>query len=199
MAQQRGRAVERPPRQQAPRPVGSARAGVRAADLGRLRIVAERAAAECGYDLEHLSAKRVGQRYLVQVIVDSDAGVDLDRVAVLSRRISADLDKAEASGGDVVPGEYDLEVGSPGIDRPLTLPRHWRRNGGRLVSVRVGRRQVVGRVRAADDDGVLLDVDGTVERFGYDDLGSGRVQIEFSRIDDGMADERIDDEREDEE
>jgi ribosome maturation factor RimP len=195
MAQQRGRAVERPPRQQAPRPVGSARAGVRAADLERLRVVAERAAAECGYDLEHLSVKRVGQRYLVQVTVDSDAGVDLDHVAVLSRRISADLDAAEASGGEVVPGEYDLEVGSPGTDRPLTLPRHWRRNAGRLVSVRVGRRQVAGRVSAADDDGVLLDLDGTVERFGYDDLGPGRVQIEFSRVDD----DGIDDEREDEE
>ena len=56
---------------------------------------------------------------------------------MLSRDISTALDAAEESGGELVPGEYELEVGTRGVDRPLTLPRHWRRNVGRLVKVTV--------------------------------------------------------------
>ena len=69
----------------------------------------------------------------------------------MSRAVSAALDAAEEAGDAVVPGEYVLEVSSPGVDRPLTEPRHWRRNVGRLVAVTVtGEGQVTGRVVAAE-------------------------------------------------
>ena len=97
------------------------------------------------------------------------------------------------------PSEYQLEVGSPGVDRPLTLPRHWRRNVGRLVTVTVAGATVTGRVVGADDKGVVLDVDGTEQETGYADLGPGRVQIEFNRVHDVELDESEDDEDDEDE
>jgi ribosome maturation factor RimP len=83
------------------------------------------------------------------------------------------------------------------VDRPLTAPRHWRRNTGRLVTVTVAGRSITGRVTAADDDGVELDVDGKAQRAGYAELGPGKVQIEFKRLDEAEFDD--DDEGEGEE
>jgi ribosome maturation factor RimP len=172
-----------------------------AADLSgpraRLRAVVEPVVSAAGYDLEGLSLKRVGRRHLVRVTVDSDHGVTLDTVAVLSRDISAALDTAEVSAGEFVPGEYELEVSTPGVDRPLTLPRHWRRNVGRLVKVSLAddrsQRTVTGRLTAAGEDGVVLDVDGAPHEVAYPALGPGRVQIEFNRLT-GLADDEIGDE-----
>jgi ribosome maturation factor RimP len=145
-----------------------------------------------GYDLEDLAVSRVGRRHLVRVVVDGDDGVSLETVAELSREISAALDAAESASGEFMAYEYQLEVSSPGVDRPLTEPRHWRRNRGRLVSVNVGERTVTGRITDAGPDEVVLDVDGTAEAVPYDRLGPGRVQIEFSRMD-AMSDDDLDD------
>jgi ribosome maturation factor RimP len=161
------------------------------AQRSRLQTILEPVISTAGYDLEALSLKRVGRRHQVRVIVDSDEGVNLDAVATLSRDVSAALDEAEESGGDLVAGEYELEVSSPGIDRPLTLPRHWRRNVGRLVKVTVADRSLVGRVTAVDDDGVELDVEGQPRRLEYAELGPGRVQIEFNRLTE-LPDEELD-------
>ena len=91
---------------------------------------------------------------------------------------------------------YVLEVSSPGVDRPLTEPRHWRRNTGRLVTVAVGpagqTTEVTGRVTAVDDAGVTLAVEAkgkpgakkrppTPREVPWAELGSGRVQVEFGR------------------
>ena len=165
-----------------------------------------------GYDLEDLSVSRAGRRHVVRVIVDADGGINLDAVADVSRAVSAALDAAEESGGDIVAGEYQLEVSSPGVDRPLTLPRHWRRNVGRLVRVTVrgagapagqpgerpvGDRQVTGRVVAADDERVVLETDADHAEWAYDDLGPGRVQVEFSRLDELPDSEDVDDDDDD--
>jgi ribosome maturation factor RimP len=75
-------------------------------------------------------------------------------------------------------------VTSPGVDRPLTEARHWRRAVGRLVKVRVGGADgdtVTGRVRAADGNGVELEVDGATREIGWGELGAGKVQVEFNR------------------
>jgi len=131
-----------------------------------------------GYDLEDVTLSLAGRRHLLRILVDADGGITLDDVAVVSREISAALDAADEADGEVLAGEYQLEVGSPGVDRPLTAPRHWRRNVGRLVTV--GGR--TGRVLAADDEGIVLDVDGTSHELPYAGLGPGRVQIEFKRL-----------------
>jgi ribosome maturation factor RimP len=163
-----------------------------AAAKARVLAVIEPVVTAAGYDLEELGLSRAGRRHVLRILVDTDGGISLDDVALVSRAISQALDAAEESGGEVLAGEYQLEVGSPGVDRPLTLPRHWRRNVGRLVAVN-GR---TGRVTAADDDGITLD-----SLFvKYEDLGPGRVQIEFKRLDEATFedadDEDVDDEDE---
>ncbi len=153
-----------------------------APNRARVRELIEPVVTGAGYDLDGLSLSRAGRRHLVRLTVDRDGGVNLDAVAEVSRLVSAALDAAEAGGEVLFVGEYELQVSSPGVDRPLTLPRHWRRNVGRLVQVRAGDRQLTGRVMKADDDGVVLSVDGTDHEFPYADLGSGKIQLEFSRV-----------------
>lgn len=183
----RRRDAEAPPAPSAPRvDVTAARA--------RVRAVIEPVVTEAGYDLEDVSVTRAGRRHLVRVLVDTDGGISLDDVAIVSRAISTALDAAEERGGEVVAGEYQLEVGSPGVDRPLTLPRHWRRNRGRLVAVN----GLTGRVVETDDDGIVLDVDGKPRALRYDELGSGRVQIEFKRLDEADFGDEGDEDDEDE-
>jgi ribosome maturation factor RimP len=169
-----------------------------AALRGRLAAVIQPVVGSAGYDLEDLGLSRVGRRHLLRVVVDTDGGVSLDAIAEVSRQVSEALDAAEQDGGELIAGEYQLEVSSPGVDRPLTEPRHWRRNVGRLVKVTAGERQLVARISAADDLGVALDVDGAVSEVAYDRLGPGRVQVEFARP--GAAedefDELVDDENE---
>jgi ribosome maturation factor RimP len=148
---------------------------------GQLTAVVAPVVAKAGFELEDLGITRVGRRHLLRVVVDADGGVSLDAVAEVSRQVSEALDAAEAGGGELIAGEYQLEVSSPGVDRPLTEPRHWRRNVGRLVKVKAGERHVVGRVTAADAAGVMLDVDGVTTAVAYDRLGPGRVQVEFVR------------------
>jgi ribosome maturation factor RimP len=157
----------------------------------RVRAVIEPVVTGAGYDLEDVGLSRAGRRHVVRVLVDADGGINLDDVAVVSREISAALDEAEESGGEVLAGEYQLEVGSPGVDRPLTLPRHWRRNITRLVTVN----GLTGRVTATDDQGIVLDVDGITRELAYAELGPGKVQIEFKRMNEVEFDE--DDDAED--
>lgn len=145
----------------------------------RVREVIEPVVAAAGYDLEDVSLSRAGRRHVVRVLVDADGGISLDDIALVSRDISAALDATDEADGEVLPGEYQLEVGSPGVDRPLTLPRHWRRNVGRLVAVN----GMTGRVLAAGDEGVELDVRGEPRTLAYSELGPGKVQIEFKRLD----------------
>jgi ribosome maturation factor RimP len=132
-----------------------------------------------GFDLESLDVARVGRRGRVKVVVDSDDGVDLDQCAELSRKVSAILDANDDLMGD---GPYTLEVSSPGVTRPLTLPRHWRRNVGRLVRVVLSDGGVVtGRVTAADEHEAVLDVAGRTREVHYDKVGKAKVQVEFRR------------------
>lgn len=159
---------------------------------GRLRAVIAPVVEEAGYDLEDLTVSRAGRRHLLRVLVDADGGISLDEVADLSRGISAALDRAEEADGAFTAGEYVLEVGSPGVDRPLTQPRHWRRNVGRLVAVTAADVRLTGRITAADERGVTLDVDGRRHEYGYPQLGPGRVQIEFGRLD-NLGDDEIGD------
>jgi ribosome maturation factor RimP len=134
-----------------------------------------------GLDLEDVKVTQAGKRRLLRVIVDRDGGVSLDDVADVSQAVSALLDDTNAMGQSA----YTLEVSSPGVDRPLTEPRHWRRAAKRLVKAELKDGSLVeGRVRSADENGVDLDVDGTGRRLDYQDLARGRVQVEFRRFDD---------------
>ena len=150
-------------------------------DDKRLAGLIQPVVAAAGMDLESVRVSVAGKRRLLRIVVDSDEGVTLDDTADVSHEISALLDAASVMGE--VP--YTLEVSSPGVDRPLTEARHWRRARRRLVKVKVaGEGDVVGRVLAASDDGVTLDTDGVRRDLGYSSLGPGMVQVEFGPLPD---------------
>lgn len=142
----------------------------------RLQRVLEPVVAEAGLELEALEVTPAGRRRVLRVVVDRDGGIDLDGVADLSHVISETLDGSDVMGGQ----PYVLEVTSPGTDRPLTEPRHWRRAVGRLVKVELtDGTQRIARVLAAADDAADLE-DGAVR---YSQVRRARVEVEFARVD----------------
>jgi ribosome maturation factor RimP len=165
--------------------------------VAKVRSVIDTAVLGVGYELEDLAIKPVGRRYLVRAVIDGDGGLGLDAIAQVSRAVSHALDEAESTGRELFPGEYHLEVSSPGVDRPLITAAHWRRNVGRTVKVKVGDKTLTGRVSTANEQGVTLDVGGVVHRLRLDELGPGRVQIEFSRLEE-IADEELEEFADDE-
>jgi ribosome maturation factor RimP len=161
-----------------------------------LASLLEPVVAAAGLDLETVRVTPAGRRRLVRLVVDADGGVGLDDIAEVSREVSARLDASGAMGE--VP--YTLEVSSPGVDRPLTEPRHWRRAVGRMVSAPLTATDgnssagtatpqqaptIRGRVLVAGQTTVTLDVDGDQAEFDYAELGPGRVQVEFGGSADG--------------
>ena len=150
--------------------------GAGSVDESRITDVIRPVVVAAGLDLESVRVSAAGRRRLLRVVVDSDQGVSLDDAAAVSRQLSAALDTVAVMGDF----PYTLEVSSPGVDRPLTDPRHWQRAAGRLVQVAVtDAGPISGRVVAADPDGVTLEVEGVQRRFGYAALGAGAVQVEF--------------------
>jgi ribosome maturation factor RimP len=144
----------------------------------RLAGVLTDALAAVGLDVEAVELTPAGKRRLLRVAVDKDGGVTLDDIADATREVSRVLDSSDVMGEQ----PYTLEVTSPGTDRPLTLPRHWRRNQGRLVTVALtDGRAVTGRITASDDARAVVDVDGSAEELAYDAVAKAKVQIEFNR------------------
>lgn len=133
--------------------------------------------AEHGLDLEAVDVQPAGRRRLVRVLVDRDGGIQLDDVAELSHVLSDVLDESEAMGDQ----PYVLEVSSPGVDRPLTLPRHWRRAMGRLVKVEFADGTVVtGRAVSAEDDHATIETDDGSKDCAYDSVTRAQIQVEFT-------------------
>jgi ribosome maturation factor RimP len=131
-----------------------------------------------GLDLEAVELTPAGKRRVLRVAVDKDGGVSLDDIAEATRAVSESLDTDELMGEQA----YTLEVTSRGVDRPLTEPRHWRRNRDRLVRAQLhDGTQVTGRVGGSDDSGATLDVSGAPRRLEYADVAKALVQIEFNR------------------
>ena len=157
----------------------------KASDRDEIARLLEPVVGAHGLDLDDVSITPAGRRRVVRVVVDSESGASLDEVAQASQAVSAALDDADVLGGQ----SYTLEVTSPGVDRPLTLPRHWRRNSGRLVKVRRGDgSEVTGRVTAVRDDAAELDVDGRPTEVSFADVAKALVQVEFNRPASGAPD-----------
>ncbi len=135
--------------------------------IGRVREVVEAPLASS--DLELVDVEHNGN--LLRVTVDRPGGVDLDAISDATRLVSDALDRT-----DVVPGRYVLEVSSPGVERPLRTPEHFRRFVGTTVAVRTrpgtdGDRRVEGELEAADDQGVVV----AGRRLAYDEIERART------------------------
>ncbi|MCL2552414.1 MAG: ribosome maturation factor RimP [Actinomycetia bacterium] len=156
----------------------------------RLRALLEPLVEKAGLELEEITVSAAGRRRQLLVVIDSDEGVDLDAMAEVSRQVSTALDASDVMGEQ----EYLLEVSSPGTDRPLTEPRHFRRNAGRLVKLQLKERgELIARIMTVDDTGLDLEVPGVKgrkpkpDRVEFADIARARVEVEFSRKADGEA------------
>jgi ribosome maturation factor RimP len=131
-----------------------------------------------GLDVEAVELTPAGRRRILRIAVDGDNGVTLDDVADATKTVSQVLDASDVMGEQ----PYTLEVTSRGVDRPLTLPRHWRRNADRLVKVTTTEGETLtGRIVGSGEDTATLDVDGTRRELAYTEVAKALVQVEFNR------------------
>jgi len=148
------------------------------ASMDKIQALLTPVVEQLGFDLEAVEITRAGNRSAIAVIVDRDGGIDLDVVASVSRAVSEVLDESDLSGTTA----YVLEVSSPGISRPLSLARHWRRNVSRLVEVaRTDGSAVTGRIIAADEESVELERPEGNITIPFVQVDRAIVQIEFNR------------------
>jgi ribosome maturation factor RimP len=154
----------------------------------RLRALLEPLVVKAGLELEDVVLTAAGKRRQLMVVVDAEDGVSLDAVAEVSRELSQALDASDVMGES----EYVLEVGSPGTDRPLTEPRHFRRNTGRLVKLQLKERgELIARIMTVDGTGLDLEVPGVKgrkpkpARADFAEIAKARVEVEFNRKADG--------------
>ena len=139
----------------------------------------EPALADIDLELYDVELGTSGRDRTLRVTVDREGGVDLDAITTATQRISPVLD---AQGG--LAGPYALEVSSPGLERPLRRPEHFRRAVDETVTVKTrGLEGEIQRLRGqlldADDDGFVVDTGEGNERVRYDDVVQARTVFEF--------------------
>jgi ribosome maturation factor RimP len=130
-----------------------------------------------GFILEEVKVTPAGKRRIVAVIIDGEErNPSLDEVTVVSRKVS-DILENYSQLGDL---PFTLEVTTPGVDRPLTLPRHWRKNIGRLVRITPNEGEPFSsRINSATDESVALES----KEIKYSDIKRAVIEIEFNRKD----------------
>jgi len=146
--------------------------------LASVRQVVEPILAALGLELFDVELVGAGKARTLRIAVDRDGGVDLDAITAATQAVSAPLDACTE-----LPEPYLLEVSSPGVERPLRRPEHFRRAIGSTVSVRHrpdgAAVRVHGTLTAADDDACTVDVDGTPQRIAYDTITQARTVFEW--------------------
>ena len=151
-----------------------------------------------GFYLEDVDLRAVGRRLVLRILVDTDTGVHLDDVAKASQTISAVMDEKDPFDDE----PYTLEVSSPGVDRPLTLPRHWVRNTGRLVLITLTNgKQITGRITGLVGEVVNVELENkgrkSTQQVPLSEISKAIVQIEFSRVEAAELVPLVDDDADD--
>jgi ribosome maturation factor RimP len=146
--------------------------------------------------VEELRLVPAGKRKVLRILVDRDPyagdqhapedsidGLSLDEVAQISRTVSGCLDALTDEQDPLAGTAYTLEVSSPGVDRALTLPRHFRRNVGRLVDLRTtAGASLRCRITAATPDSVTVQTGHGPRELGWGEIEAATVQVEFKRV-----------------
>ena len=133
-----------------------------------------------GYELADLEVRLGSKGGLVRIFIDKPEGVDLDDCEKVSRAVSALLDVE-----DPVPGNYSLEVSSPGLDRKLTKVEHFQRFEGETVKVQMrfpieGRRRFRGTLVSSDDENIVVEVDGESHSLPLKTIDTARLVPEMA-------------------
>ena len=133
------------------------------------------ALSDLGFYLEDITITSAGRRSMLTIIVDGDTHLSLDQVTVATKAISEIVENIQSLGQ----APFTLEVTSPGLDRPLTKPRHWRKNIDRLVKiVLLDGKEIKGRVKDATE--ISATVDEQVVKFS--DIKRATLEIEFKQV-----------------
>lgn len=124
------------------------------------------------YDVEHNGG-------ILRILVDAEGGVAVGAIQQISRAVSRLLDEV-----DPVPGQYTLEVSSPGLERPLRTEAHYRSAIGTDVKIKLGPqvegdRRLLGTLRSVDSDGFELEIDGASRRIAFADVTKARTVFEW--------------------
>jgi ribosome maturation factor RimP len=137
------------------------------------------AVTRAGFILEDVTVTPVGKRRLVSVVVDCEnRNPSLDEVTVVSKEVSSILDSYSLMGD--MP--FTLEVTTPGVDRPLTELRHWRKNVGRLVKITpVTGEKYVARIISINPRDVVLESQGKEINVPFADITRAQIEVEFNR------------------
>ena len=128
-----------------------------------------------GFELWGIERFAPGRRQVVRVYIDRDDGIDVEDCATVSRQLNLALGAER-----LIDGDYVLEVSSPGLDRPLFTPAHYRRYVGAEIKLRLsagvaGRRRFTGRIVGVDEDAVTLSVDGAERRLPFARIDRARL------------------------
>jgi ribosome maturation factor RimP len=133
------------------------------------------ALSDLGFSIQVITITSAGRRCMLTVIVDGDTHLSLDQVTVATKAISEIVENIQSLGQ----APFTLEVTSPGLDRPLTKPRHWRKNIDRLVKiVLLDGKEIKGRVKDATE--ISATVDEQVIKFT--DIKRATLEIEFKQV-----------------
>jgi ribosome maturation factor RimP len=132
-----------------------------------------------GFELVGVEYLAHGSRHVLRIYIDHADGIEVEDCARVSHQVSGVLDVE-----DPIPGEYDLEVSSPGLDRPLFTEAHFRRFVGEQVNIRLhgkldGRRRFKGRLLALEDGEVRVEVDGETFRIRFAEIEEARLVPRF--------------------
>jgi ribosome maturation factor RimP len=145
----------------------------------KVRAIAAPLAAVEGLELVDVELAGGGGRTTLRLYIDRAGGVSLDDCTSISRAVSAALDVE-----DPIEGAYDLEVSSPGIDRPLRTPEHFQKFAGEEVRIKAfgpipeleNRKTFHGTLRGFEDGHVLVEVDGKLFRVPQDHIAKAHVE-----------------------
>ncbi|MGV6988732.1 ribosome maturation factor RimP [Testudinibacter sp. P80/BLE/0925] len=130
-------------------------------------------------ELVGIECQRSGRFLTVRVYIDKDGGVSVDDCADVSREVSAIMDVE-----DLIADKYNLEVSSPGLDRPLFTLEHYQRFIGRQVAVHLrvpvlDRRKWSGKLESVAGDMITLTVDGNPQVFAFGNIQKGNIIYQF--------------------
>jgi ribosome maturation factor RimP len=128
-----------------------------------------------GFYLEDVTITSAGRRSMLTIIVDGDTHLSLDQVTSATKAIGEIVESLQSLGDT----PFTLEVTSPGLDRPLTKPRHWRKNIDRLVKVvLLDGKEIKGRIKAASEDSATVDQ----SEITFADIKRASLEVEFKQV-----------------
>jgi ribosome maturation factor RimP len=128
-----------------------------------------------GFYVEDISINAAGRRSMLTVIVDGDTHLSLDQVTVATKAISEIVENLPTLGNN----PFTLEVTSPGLDRPLTKPRHWRKNKDRLIKIVLNDgKEILGRIKDSTEADVTVDE----QNVKFADIKRATLEIEFKQV-----------------